>query len=777
MSNIFKIFANDIKGLLKNKLALAIAIGVCILPSLYAWFNIYSNWDPYGNTSNIKVAVASLDEGYTQEDGTVSNMGEEVIENLKENDAIDWQFVDSKEAVDGVYSGEYYAAIVIGEDFSSSMFDFAGNDLQKPHVTYYENQKKNAVASKITDSAKETVQKSINQEFVTVAVETVMENLNDLADDAQKEQYVKKLIDKLQFVSDNLEDYMVTLDALMACNVTLSGNLEGASEQVNGASGKLKNGIGKVQAADEQAKQTMENLSAQLDQNVADLHTKLTNIENRLSKSDFDENDIVAVLGDLDGADDLLDQLDSLMNNSAITDDATSESVKDLVDTIRDTTGTVADELNKELEQIKNNNNNGNSSSDENTSSVGTTDGTGSTTGEATGGTTGEESEGTTGEATGGTIGDGSGGTAGNMSEDLKEAADKLQNAVETKETVNRETLASTAKLIDAVVPVVEDQLQKDIDTIKANLSAAYQSMIQSLNSMNEGLKGTGIALDSLSDTVAGANGSFAGIKDIIASADEKVLTILAELEEVDESEQYEKLIELMASDGETMGEFFSEPVKVNTVPVYEIENYGSSVAPFYTILALWVGATILVSIMKVEVEHQENYQNLKPYQIYFGRFLLFFVLGQIQALVIVLGDLYLLKIQCLEPGLFYIVAVFASFTFNLLIYTLTVSFGDIGKAFVVVVMVLQIAGSSGTYPIEILPKFNQVIYVYFPFPYAINAMRETIGGMYSGDYWLFMGELSIFVWISLAVGLLVRKPFMRINHYVEQRMKDTKMM
>ena len=114
---------------------------------------------------------------------------------------------------------------------------------------------------------------------------------------------------------------------------------------------------------------------------------------------------------------------------------------------------------------------------------------------------------------------------------------------------------------------------------------------------------------------------------------------------------------------------------------------------------------------------------------------------------------------------------------FNLLIYTLTVSFGDVGKAFVVVIMVIQIAGSSGTYPIEILPEFNRQVYLYFPFPYAINAMRETIGGMYGNDYWGYLSQLAVFGIIALIVGLFVRKPFIKINHFVEKRMEDTKMM
>ena len=166
-----------------------------------------------------------------------------------------------------------------------------------------------------------------------------------------------------------------------------------------------------------------------------------------------------------------------------------------------------------------------------------------------------------------------------------------------------------------------------------------------------------------------------------------------------------------------------------------------------------------------------------KPHELYLGRFLLFFVMGQIQALIIVLGNIYLLHCQVKNPVLFWFAASLTSFTFTLLIYALTLSFGDIGKALVVVMVVIQIAGSGGTYPIEILPEFYRRVYIFFPFPYAINAMRETIGGMYGGAYEKNLAELLIFAAAALLIGLLIRVPFMGINHFVEKRMKDTKMM
>ena len=99
------------------------------------------------------------------------------------------------------------------------------------------------------------------------------------------------------------------------------------------------------------------------------------------------------------------------------------------------------------------------------------------------------------------------------------------------------------------------------------------------------------------------------------------------------------------------------------------------------------------------------------------------------------------------------------------------------GKAFAVVIVVIQIAGSSGTYPIEILPDFYQKVYIFFPFPYAINALRETVAGMYGSTFETALSELLVFAVAGLMIGLVIRIPFIRLNHFMEKRMEDTKMM
>ena len=223
-------------------------------------------------------------------------------------------------------------------------------------------------------------------------------------------------------------------------------------------------------------------------------------------------------------------------------------------------------------------------------------------------------------------------------------------------------------------------------------------------------------------------------------------------------------------------GRIFSSLVKVNQHEIYSIDFYGAAMTPFYTILAIWVGGVILVSLLRTKV-NRRKFPQITENQGFFGRFIIFFLLGQMQAAVVVLGDIFLLHVNPVHPWLMWFAVAVASLAFTLLIYALVLSFGDIGKAIVVVVMVLQIAGSSGSYPIEILPVIYDKIFLFFPFPYAINAMREALCGLYQFDYLIYLGQLLIFGVLGLVIGLLVRKPFIGINRFVTEKLEETEVL
>ena len=129
--NILRIYKRDFKNILHNPVALLITVGLLVLPSLYAWVNIVACWDPYGNTNGIKVAVVNMDQGVTLQGNTV-NAGDEIVKNLRENDAIGWQFVSEEDAEYGLTHDRYYAMLEIPENFSSQLVNVLGDNYEKP---------------------------------------------------------------------------------------------------------------------------------------------------------------------------------------------------------------------------------------------------------------------------------------------------------------------------------------------------------------------------------------------------------------------------------------------------------------------------------------------------------------------------------------------------------------------------------------------------------------------------------------------------------------------
>lgn len=723
MKNILAIFKADVRGLVKNVLALIIIIGLCILPSLYAWFNIYSNWDPYANTGNIKIAAYSEDEGYTGEDGTVQNMGGKILDNLKENTAIGWTMVNSgEEAIEGVKSGDYYAAVVIEKDFSYKMFNMFAEGFANPGITYYENEKKNAVATKITDTAVSTLQQSIDAQFVDVVIRTVFEQTNNVSGEIETNNKIKEFTDKLTAVNNNLITYETTIESLISANKELTTSVGKAQDEIDSLKGQVDTGIDDVTGVKNGISTTRTSLS--------DFNAKVKESMAQIESS--------------------LDKVVSELENTTVTDDV-RKMADDMIQTMKDVNTLKKEALKLEaaIKGIK-------LPSDYDKETQDALNAIGSVIGNA---------------------------------DDIREvinglgitdAADKVTSRIEAelaKKTDSVEDVVRTCKdYASNMRNMFTNSLMPQIDGILANTEQILATVNTLLESINTTLENTGTIFDGMVSTIGSTNQSLEQMQVIIQGVSEKLKSVTELFNGTTEDERVQALRKLMSGDPDTYGEFFSEPVKIDTVEVYPIANYGSAMTPFYTVLALWVGALLLTALVKVKAE-PKNLQGVKLHQLYFGRYLLFFVLGQIQALVVVLGDIYLLHCQILDKGLFWFTASLTSFVFTLLVYSLTLSFGDIGKAVAVVIMVIQIAGSGGTFPIELLPSVYRNIYIFFPFPYAINAMRETIGGMYGNMYVKSLLQLMIFAVAALVLGLVIRKPFIKWNHFVEKRMEDTKMM
>ncbi len=714
MRNIFKIFLSDARRISKNVVAVVVIMGLSIIPSLYAWFNIFSNWDPYGpdSTSNLKIAVVSADKG-AEVAGVSVNIGSTVIDTLKGNTTMGWVFTDTvDEAVDGVEDNSYYAALVIPEEFTEDMISFLGGKIENPDIIYYENEKKNAIAPKITAKAKTAVQEQVNAAFVSTLAETIMKVGGSVAGaDPQTGSVTDAVLDRLNALSDNLRNYISILNSFVSIMSSAESIVETSQVMLPGLDSMVSTGQDTVNtmeglliAGDATADSATQMVNYSLDMVNNTLDSVSSVIQNDMNKL---KNYEQAVGSGLTSSKAMMPYLGQLFDSAVSGWEGTADDETQVqIQNIRDQLNAIELELNGLTEN---------------------------------------------GTATAGDI-------------------DTLENQITGQIAACKQSVTSLKDYYTYTVKPQLDQTMNEMHDSMVTTTAILNGIDADFSDVEYVLRDYQKTLEngkaSLNDSLTMAQNLQNGLSDVIAD----ILSL-------EQDEQYQEIMDIVETDPTMLGNFISSPVNLDTVGIFEIENYGSAMAPFYTILALWVGALILVAIVHVKVEPVEGMDEMKPYQAYFGRYILFFLVGQTQTLITVLGDLFYIHIQCHNPFLFWLAASISSFVFTLFIYSLTVAFGNVGEALAIVVMVIQVAGAGGTFPIQTLPEIYQKIYKYFPFPYGMDAMRETIGGIYQLDYWKNIGTLGIYIIISLVIGLVVAIPFRKLMEKIEQSKENTGIM
>ena len=735
MKNIWKIFTGDLKKLVKQPFALVIIIGLCVIPSLYAWFNIFANWDPYANTGGIPVAVVSLDKDYTRKDGSVVNMGESVLESLHSNTSVKWIFLDTEEeAQEGVEAGKYYAAIVITDKFTYSMYNVFSDDFENPSLIYYQNQKSNAIATKITDTVAGTLQNTINETFIKVAATTIFEEGNSVSDQMQGDSYVEEFCADLEELNDNLKEYSTMINTFRAGN----DRLEAAITHVNYEIPVMQKKLDTTTASLNQSSQNLSSTRDTLSNFNTNVDTSMSTIQTSL------------------------EDMKKILDQSKLADD-TAQMTKDLNKVARDTNtlnGQVNNLLAALIEQRV----------------QGSVSGGDASTGSGSGNTAATDAAIEALKAMQKEL-DMMNTVIGSVLESTDEqAAEKAKVNVNNAMNNLKNVIDSCENSVSNMQGIYKNNLVPQMQKVLTNMSDSLNQVTNLVNTLSSTVQNIGVVMEGVGDAVDGTSESLGQIQGVVDGISQKLTDLTEQLEGASEEEMMDILVRFLGGDPDSLGAYFASPVTMETIAMYPVATYGSAMTPFYSTLAIWVGSTILVALVKVKAS-PKNLKNVQSYQLYFGRYLLFLLLAQIQAAIIVAGDLWLLNVNIVEPGLFFLAASFTATAFSLLIYSLTLAFGDVGKAVCVIVMVLQIAGSSGTFPIELLPDIYQKIYIFFPFPYAITAMREALAGMYGTAYMAALAKLILFMLEGLLIGLVIRIPFVKLNHFVEERMEDTELM
>lgn len=720
MKRAFEIFRRDVNRLSHNMVAMIVTIGVCLIPSLYAWFNIAANYDPYANTGNIKIAVANADKGTENELIGDLNAGEEIVQNLKENKDLGWKFTDKKKAVEGVKSGKYYAAIVIPEDFSASLVSILSGDMKQPQFEYYLNEKKNAIAPKVTDTGASTIQEQVNEEFIAAAAGSVSKILGQTAEQmgTQVDKAQENLITKMQTVERNLEEYQAVLENL---NKTIDGSgdlISGTQEtldtlksaassgaksinqgtdilsSVRNSVGGLSTGLseGLTQGAD-----TLSGISSAVGTDLGKLNEKVQNVNEKLGNAITSVQDLIAQNEEILA---VLRELDNQVPGSPLSDiigklEAENQRHQEILKNLQTGNVSIGNAVNTSVQGLN---------------------------------------------QIAAAIGDGQ------------------KNLQTSRKSFEQNVLPSLNQSLDSF----------------AQLSGRVSGILTGVEPSAEQLKNvTGDLKQTLSDTKAAMESSQKALEEV----QKKLNTAIADLGTLQSSDIYQSLTELTKKNAEEVAEFMYSPVQLKTESFYHVENYGSAMTPFYTNLAIWVGGIVLIAIFKLEVDKDDKIKSFTVTQGYFGRWLLYVTTGLIQALIICLGDIYLLKIQCKNPAAFIFAGLFASFVYVNLIYALSITFKHIGKALSVILVILQIPGSAGTYPIEMTPAFFQFVHPLLPFTYGINAMREAIAGIYGMHYWKNLLCLAVFLPVAFGIGLLLRPCLLNLNYLFDRRLAETDLM
>ena len=758
MKMIWGIFKRDMCHATRNVIAVIVSMGLVVVPALYAWFNIAASWNPYGNTKALKVAVANNDKGYKSDLIPVRvNVGETIISTLHANDQLDWQFVKSDKAIDGVESGEYYAAIVIPKGFSADMMTLFSPDIKHAQLKYYLNEKINPIAPHITDQGATTVVNTIDKTFVKTIAQVGLDLASSILRYSQSPQ---------------MAEYMRNLNGNLT---TMADTLSGASQQVTsysqllGSANDIVDSTGKLLASATKAGKQAQNALKQGKSGATSFTSAGANVTSSVNTA----------LDQVSGA---FDQVAAKVNKAfdAIGKDSDtaasqlttlSEQVSSS-ESLYDTYITSLNHMHESVEQLPD------------------SDSAKQALLEAI------DREITLLEA--------AKGDSQKLAQQLKDASTQVTQDTAATERSRKEILNRITSAKQSISNVRDDYATNVKPKIDA-LASTVSTLISQTDSMITQLSGTTDSLNDVTSSVgtniASIRSTLGGIATKLNSSATTLNTLITAMNSSDNgAENSDELKSLTTSNASTLSTLISAPVALHRVAVYPIANYGSAMAPFYTILSIWVGAIILCAMLKVTISDREKAHvlglgdtlpriagpsgpgnasrwGLRLDHEYFGRYAIFALLALLQGTLVCLGDMYFLGVQANHALQFLAVGWLAALVFSNIVYTLTVSFGDIGKAVAVVLLVMQVAGSGGTFPIETLPKFFQMLYPFLPFPHAIDAMHAAMAGSYGNEYLLDMVYLSLFLIPSLLLGLVLRKPVIRLNNWVSRNLESTKVM
>ena len=712
IKNIWTIYKEDLKRIFTNYAALIVILALCILPSLYAWFNIKASWDPYGQeaTSQIKIGVINNDKG-TELNGKAINIGDQVIDQLKENDLIGWQFDDEAEGERALEEGTFYATITIPDNFSKDITSLVTSDVKKGQMIYRVNEKINAIAPKLTSKGATGVQENINQTIVETVSGILFEAGKGLGLEIQE-----TVLPQLSHVYDQLEELISKFGDMNS----LVQTAHNGGIQLKDLIASIQTDLPLIETTITSAKTTITSLESFMDTSKSALSDFMPTLKNDLLliQTIADElNTYVSQIEEaiLSGSDKAPELIENLITKVESTQSLVQSFVKVLESFNKFPAGRF-DELISQLQGVN--------------------------------------------------------GELDKAKDFLQQLHDTTVNGGEPNLTVlnNIKTLlssvSSTASAIynrfdSAIVPSLNnviDQAYSTATNVLQVLKEAEAKLPDVASLLNTAYEGADKGIDAIEY-----------INSKLPEAENKVREVTAKLGDINESQSLQEVLTLLQEAVTERQNFMSSPVDLVEETIFPMHNYGTAMTPFYSVLAQWVGMTLLISMLSVHAKGE-----YRPSEEYFGKFLLFATIALVQGLIIALGDLYLLNIYCVNPGLFIVGILFTSITFTFIVYSLVSVFGNVGKVVSIILLVLQVAGSGGTFPIQLTPKFFQIINPFLPFTYAISFARESIGGIVENVLAKDIIIMCIYSVGAVLISLFLKKPINKLLQGFAEKFEES---
>lgn len=718
MKNSWKIFSTDMKKTGTNWIALVIIGGLVLLPSLYAWFNIIASWDPYGQLDRMPVGIVNEDQGATVHDEDIL-VGDELIDTLKEDDSMDWHFTDRHTAMERVEYGDYFAVIIIPEDFSEKLATVISDQPKKANVEYYVNEKINAISPKMTDKGASVIVENVSSQFISTVNGVIfdlfntigIELENELPDMERFKNYIFEMEEKLpeihEVLTGSLADANHATDIIHnaqelipdAKRITENGlqTIDDTVAFLNEAENRLNELAPEIQKNLEHAQEVTANINTF----IQDIHTADVDFTNSEQLSEQIDAQAAEAIQQIESIEAILQQLEE---QSSPEDENNSPNQEEIDAALEQLAA-----LKTELENIQS----------------------------------------------------GSSDLLTFMDESNEEMTHLLDGLKERAATTNE----SVDTFVKEYKETIEPTVLESVNNAQTTLNEARGILLEIQDTIPE-----------IENILARTNTNLGEGKELLESilseypyVNSKITELADRTRQIQGETDIEEIIKLLQNDPEAEKGFFSEPIVLDANKIFPIANYGTGMTPFYTVLAIWVGGLLLISLLSTEVHNPEGFTIREQY---FGKLFTFMTIGVLQTLIITSGDLLLLQVGAAHPIWLIVFGLFISLVFMVIIYTLVSVFGDIGKATVIVLLVLQIAGSGGTYPVVLLPDFFQMINPFLPFTYAIDLMREAVGGIVWSRALRDMIFLFLFGLAAFILGVFLKQP---INKHTRKLIKKSR--